>query len=120
MLICGEIPARHHIDRQRLSWYVLNVAHLNRFAFNFHFAQNHTVERFWPEVNSRVNYPIKACLVDMVEQGDFDMDVEAHKFCVSWFTLRVANVGTSLVVRSWNEHRIPGIYECNCMQDTLL
>lgn len=41
---------------------------------------------------------------------EIDMDSSVHKFCVSWFTLRVANVGTSFVVRSWNEHRIPGKY----------
>ena len=70
------------------------------------------MERFWPEINSRVNYPIKACLVDMEGRGEFDIDAKTHQFCVSWFTLHVANVGVSLAVRSWNEHRIPGI----CMQ----
>lgn len=70
--------------------------------------QNHTVERFWPEINSRVNYPIKACLIDMEAKGDFDIDADCHKFCVSWFSLHVSNVGTTLTVRSWNEHRIPG------------
>ena len=68
------------------------------------------MERFWPEVNSRVNYPIKACLVDMEKEGDFDIDAETHKFCVSWFALHVANVGTTLAVKAWNEHRIPGVY----------
>ena len=67
------------------------------------------MERFWPEINSRVNYPIKACLVDMEKEGDFDGDVDTHKFCISWFSLQVANVGTTLAVKAWNEHRIPGI-----------
>lgn len=35
------------------------------------------------------------------------MDNPTHKFCVSWFNVRVANVGTSMAVRSWNEHPIP-------------
>ena len=69
--------------------------------------QNHTVERFWPEVNSRVNYPIKSCLIDLENRDVFDIDAAAHKFCVSWFTLRVANVGTTLCVNSWNAHSVP-------------
>ena len=31
---------------------------------------NHTIERFWHEINSHVNYPIKACLIDMEAKGD--------------------------------------------------
>ena len=72
------------------------------------------MERFWPEINSRVNYPIKACLVDMEQEGDFDIDAETHKFCVSQFTLRVAHVGTSLTMQAWNEHPIPR-NECNAL-----
>ena len=64
-------------------------------------------ERVWVEINSRVNYPLKSCLRDMEEVGDINMDDPTHKFCTSWFTVRVANVGTSAAVKSWNEHRIP-------------
>ena len=78
--------------------------------------QNHTVERCWPEVNARVNYPIKSCLIKMEENGVIDMDSPVHKFCVSWFTIKVANAGNSLVVKSWNEHCIPGVVHINILK----
>ena len=79
-----------------------------------HVLQNHTVERFWPEVSSRVNYPIKACLIEM---NIFDIDAETHKFCVSWFCLRVATIGCPLCVKSWNSHSASaGYVEMWCIQ----
>jgi hypothetical protein len=69
--------------------------------------QNHTVQRFWPEVNSRVNYPIKLCLIDSENSNVFDINAAAHKFYVSWFTLRVVNEGTTLCIKSWNAHSVP-------------
>ena len=70
--------------------------------------QNHMVERIWVEVNARVNYPIKQVLVDMLDSGDFSLDREMHKFCVSWFTVQVASSGIELFVAAWNNHPIPG------------
>ena len=67
------------------------------------------VERIWVEVNARVNYPIKTALIDMMESGDFSLDNDSDKFCVSWFAIKVAAVGIELFVASWNEHPIPGI-----------
>ena len=64
-------------------------------------------ERIWVEVNCRVNYPIKACLRDMQETGEIDMDNLTDQFCTSWFTMRVANIGTLAMVKSWNTHKIP-------------
>ena len=61
------------------------------------------------EVNARVNYPIKAVLVEMEQNDEIDMDDNHVQYCVSWFSMRVANVSTKLFVSSWNEHRIPGI-----------
>jgi hypothetical protein len=69
---------------------------------------NHCVERLWVEVNSRVNYPIKTCLITLQERGEINMDDDHIKFYVSWFTIRVTNIGTAITVSSWNEHRIPG------------
>lgn len=60
------------------------------------------------EINSRVNYPLKSNLVRMQENGDIDLDCPHQRFCVSWFTIRVANVGTTLAVQAWNHHPIPG------------
>jgi hypothetical protein len=44
----------------------------------------------------------------MEEQNEFNLDCPHEKFCVSWFTIRVASVGTRLTIESWNEHPIPG------------
>ena len=61
-------------------------------------------------MNSRVNYPVKQCLVQMEEYGEFDIENLVHKYCISWltYTIRVTQVGTSLVVQSWKSHHIPG------------
>ena len=72
------------------------------------FVQNHCVERIWVEINAHVNYPIKACLVALEETGDIDMDCSHTKYCVSWYTIEVANIGTNMAVQAWNNYRIPG------------
>ena len=73
--------------------------------------QNHTVERMWVEINGRANYPVKSCLVALQQRGDIDLDCPHQCYCVSWFIMRVINIGTTLAVEAWNNHRIPGI--CN-------
>lgn len=70
--------------------------------------QNHIVERMWVEVNTRINYPIKEALIKMMEHAQISLDDELCKYCVSWYTLRVANIGVSLLLAAWNEHPIPG------------
>ena len=60
------------------------------------------------EINGRVNYPIKTCLVAMQASGDIDMDCPHQKFLVSWFSIRVSAIGTTMAIQSWNEHPIPG------------
>ena len=64
--------------------------------------------RIWVEINSRVNYPIKTCLLQMEEGNLFNMQCEHTKFCISYYTIKVSIVGTSLAVNSWNNHKIPG------------
>ena len=54
------------------------------------------MERLWSEVNSRVNYPIKSVLVDMLQHGQFSLDNTIHFYCVSWLTRKVAAVGVML------------------------
>ncbi len=70
--------------------------------------KNHKAERFWVEINSRVNYPIKRTLIWMQEQMNIDLDCPCHRFCISWFTIHVASAGVSLTVQAWNNHPIPG------------
>ena len=71
--------------------------------------QNLTVERIWPEVNSRVNYPLKRVLIRMQEENEFDLSDSTTKFCVSFVTCNTSRCGLSKFVEAWNFHSIPGI-----------
>ena len=59
----------------------------------FCLVQNHTIERVWVKVNSHVNYPIKAVLVDMVEKQEISLDDTAAQYCLSTFIMNVAEAG---------------------------
>lgn len=43
--------------------------------------QNHRAECIWPEINSRINYPIKRILIQL-ENNRINMSDKMHKFCV--------------------------------------
>lgn len=66
------------------------------------------IERYWVEVNSRVNYPLKQALQEMEEAGDINMDDTCDRFCTSWVAIRVARVGVQRQVQAWNNHTIRG------------
>ena len=40
------------------------------------------------------------------EAGEISVDDPLQNY-TSWITVRVASIGASSVVKSWNEHRIP-------------
>ena len=67
------------------------------------------IERFWPEVNVRVNYPIKNALVELNNNQMIDMSCEVQKFCVSFVACTVANHALKIVIMSWNAHTVPGV-----------
>ena len=68
--------------------------------------QNLPIERFWPEVKVRVNYPIKKALVKLDNNQIIDMLCEIHKFCISFVACVVANHGLKIVM-SWNSIQFP-------------
>ena len=62
----------------------------------------------WPEVNQRVNYPIKRVLIEMESNGEIDMGNEVTKFCVSCVSIMVISEPICNFISAWNSHRIPG------------
>ena len=66
------------------------------------------VERLWPQVNSRVNYPLKRILYSLQERNVINMTCPTTQFCVSHVTIQVASVGMGKLVSAWNSHFIAG------------
>jgi len=58
------------------------------------------VERIWPEINQRVNYPIKSALVQLVDSEAVNVDDDVSKFCISSLCLQLAEIGLSQVTQS--------------------
>lgn len=54
----------------------------------------------WPEVNSRINYPIKRVLVRMESSGEINMSDPTVKFCVSRTTITVIGHAVTNFVKS--------------------
>jgi hypothetical protein len=68
--------------------------------------ENLRVERMWPEINSRVNYPLKAAICEMVEHEQIDLQDNVHKYCMSNFLIQLSAIGLERCVQSWNNHYI--------------
>ena len=59
----------------------------------------------------------------MQENHDFNLEHDYVKFCVSWYSIQVSQVGMKKFVAAWNEHRIQGIStkinaQCLCITVT--
>ncbi|XP_067292504.1 uncharacterized protein [Pseudorasbora parva] len=70
--------------------------------------KNHTVERIWPEINKRVNFPIKSALIQMVDQESLDLEDGLSRYCVSNLTCEISRIGVQQFVCAWNSHNILG------------
>ena len=70
------------------------------------------MEHFWPELTSRVNYPVKRALISIIEGNDYSMSDPLLKYCVSWITDYICQVATQYLIKSWNHHRTPGPMGC--------
>ena len=86
---------------------IMDVCNIDLNSFSF-YQQNLPIERFWVEVNSRVNYPIKHALNTMEEDSFISLECNQTKFFVSQVTQRLAYFGMQTTVRAWNNHHIPG------------
>ena len=77
---------------------------INILAF-FPQIQNLPIEQFWIQANTRVNYPIKAPLVDFDNSSFFGIDNMVHCYCVSWVTCKVTSFRLQTYIAAWNEHQ---------------
>ena len=57
------------------------------------------MERFWPDFNSRVNYPVKRALISIIEENDYSMSDPVLKYCVSWITNYICQVATQHLIK---------------------
>lgn len=104
------IHSFHFVFRLFLILFSYDFSLFIKEVFFFSPYQNLPIERFWPEVNIRVNYPIKRALVEMDNDQVINMGCEVQKFCVSSVSCSVAKFGIDVVVKSWNAHTIPGSF----------
>ena len=73
---------------------------------------NYVVEKFWPEVNSRVNYPIKKILSKIADDYDYDLSDPIMKRSLSFTCCSLARGPFQHLGQSWNYHRVPGPDGC--------
>ena len=70
---------------------------------------------FWPEVNSRINYPIKRAMNVILHSEVneiFNLGEPVMKYAVSWVMLYVSHDAIQHLLLSWNYHRVPGPQGC--------
>ena len=74
--------------------------------------RNYVAEKIWPEINSRINYPIQLAMNDIVQRNNIDLSDPVMKHCTSWVTMLFSKPGVENFVHVWNHHRIPGQKSC--------
>ena len=61
-LFVQELLKEYRFDKRRMPWRQTQST------------QNYVAERMWPEINQRINYPIKRVLVALQAREAFDFD----------------------------------------------
>lgn len=95
-----------------LALFVQNLLQQYRFStdkppFTQSFSkQNLRIERWWVEVNKRVNYPVKKLVCQMQEDDELPRDSDNDRRIVGEFLRKTVSVGVERLVAAWNSHRI--------------
>ena len=66
------------------------------------------IERFWPELNRHVNYPIKRAMISITNAADYDDEDEVVRFVYSYISMYLVQNAAHHLIDSYNHHRIPG------------
>ena len=56
----------------------------------------------------RVNFTIKRALISMQQRSIIDMDCPTTKYCVSFITAKLCQIGVQNQIQAWNNHKISG------------
>ena len=77
---------------------------------------NNVAERFWPEVNSRINYSVKRAMNGILHSEVDEIfnlgDTVMKKYAVSWVMLYVSHDAIQHLLMSWSYHRVPEPQGC--------
>lgn len=72
------------------------------------FFQNMPVERQWVDLNSRVFYPIKRCLIEMEEQSEINLEQSMTKYATSAVSCSLVNIGVQRYIACHNNQHVQG------------
>eukprot|EP00064_Thunnus_orientalis_P001385 superscaffoldBa00000094_g1388 len=109
----AEYIHKLHIDlnKKLVMFWVTNVLSVDGFSSKNNltiYQENHTVERMWPEVNNRVNYPVKGALIHLVDRKELNLEDNMTQCCLSTLTCQIAQIGLDWMVQTWNAHSSQG------------
>ena len=81
--------------------------------------KNYIGGRLWPEVNMKVNYPLKCAMNHIAANEDLNISDENLRFCFSWLMLYSSVDAVNHLLNSWNHHRVPGPAGCVAIENML-
>ena len=81
--------------------------------------KSYVVEKFWPKVNLRINYPLKRAMNHIVEDENLDILDEILKFCFSLEMLYSSVDAVNHLLSFWNHHKVPSPAGCAPIENML-